>query len=613
MKKKFGAVFCLMLLAALLAVPFSAVAVSAEPELFYYTERIPNVTVTGEVTVSFHAKNTTGQEVAATAYVAVYDSTKLFDVGIENWSIPSGADVGNILGSVAVCVPESEGDCQIRSFLWHADTMEPILSEDPSHEEITQEPTEEPIPVKRLLIGHNVMNAATLSTGYVQKNTGETVETATSWRTSAFLPVEPGQAIVSENSRKEVAAIRYLAAYDENKEVIPESGLSRSSDQIGSMYVVPDGVAFVRLSVSTNQIKSVDAGGWMVELKRPEEAIIPMEQWDDRAEPPEEEGFPNDGGNTMQIERSTVPARGCIQLGAFPQNIKKGLTVTFSAEFDQFTRLTVGKGCNHPWGDWLEIDNTSVTWKGLGANRDGRAKPHGLTIEKDIRVTLQIGSGRDSVCTCTVKSGDEESTLEFAWLGEQNGMPFAYGAQEMTNAVLSATVTDMNCPIWLFGDSYFGMSDDRVIGQLFGLGYGENSLVDGLPGQNSVGAYADLERLLKLGGMPQTLVWMLGMNDTVKGYQETVEKLSYLAEEYHFELILMTVPIVPDKVNPGLIDEYVISSGYRYVDACGAVGADENGNWYEGYLSADNVHPTASGARAIAAQLVSDVPEIAVE
>lgn len=622
MKKKFCAILCLLLFGAPLLwlcpaigmVTGSEASTGAQTGLAYYAEGIPETVTAGALTVSFHAGNTTGEAIPVTATVAVYDGITLAALKTEDRSLLSGAVIEDTVCTVTVTVPETAGNWRIRAFLWNADTMEPLGSVF-QRETPTPSPTQTPVPVKKLMVGHNVMNPPTLSVGYAEKETGRVNETATSWRTSAFLPVEPWQMICSETGRSIACPIRYLAAYDADKRVIPEAGLARSSTAIGNTYVVPEGVAFIRLSVSIGQAPRADNGGWMIELRGAENAVIPMDQWDDETanatDPPT--GFPDDGGNSLQIERSAVPFKGCIQLDGFPQNIKKGLTVTFSASFDRFTRLTVGKGYDHERGDYLVIDGTAVTWKGFGANQDGKPKAHGLTIQNDLCVTLRVDGGRDGVCICTLESGEQEKTLEFQWLNEQNGIPFAFGEQAMTDVTLSAAVTDADRPVWLFGDSYFGSADNRVIGQLFRLGYGENCLIDGLAGQHSSGAYAELERLLTLGAMPETLVWMLGMNDTADGYQAAVQTLSALAREYDFELILMTVPPVPGKTNPGLIDAYVVASGHRYVDARSAVGADEDGNWYEGYLSEDGIHPTASGARAIAEQLILDVPEITAE
>ena len=482
----------------------------------------------------------------------------------------------------------------------------------------------------RLIKSRNLVNPAALSVGYVSKKTGEVIGTADIWRTSDYLPVQPGETVVSENERSGMIEIQFLAAYDENKQVIPSAGITRGGDGNGTTYIVPEGVNYIRLSVATNQAGNVDQGGWMVAIMRHDEAGIPFERWgvsvadqwkvsdQESSEHPSalsisEKVFPNDGGNSLQADKEVLPVGTHLKLDLFPQNLKKGLEITFSAKFDEFKGLTVGKGYDHARGDWLVIDNEAVTWKGFGASRDGMPKTHGLTIQNDIRVTIRVGGGKSGVCNCTLQSGEQKKVLEFAWFNEQNGIPFALGEQEMTDVHLCAVATDMECPVWVFGDSYFGSADNRVIGQLFRLGYGENCLINGQAGQRSDNGYEDFEKLLQLGGMPQKLVWMLGMNDAADGYQEAVQQLSALAEEYDFELILMTVPIVPNKVSPGLIDEYVRSSGYRYVDACSAVGADEDGNWYEGYLSEDGIHPTASGARAIAEQLILDVPEITVE
>jgi lysophospholipase L1-like esterase len=56
----------------------------------------------------------------------------------------------------------------------------------------------------------------------------------------------------------------------------------------------------------------------------------------------------------------------------------------------------------------------------------------------------------------------------------------------------------------------------------------------------------------------------------------------------------------------------VLATDCRYVDENLAVGASVDGStWYTGYLSEDNVHPTAEGAMAIAMRYLVDIPEIA--
>ena len=58
-------------------------------------------------------------------------------------------------------------------------------------------------------------------------------------------------------------------------------------------------------------------------------------------------------------------------------------------------------------------------------------------------------------------------------------------------------------------------------------------------------------------------------------------------------------------------NEYIRNSGYRYIDFASAVGAVEaKSPWYEGMLSTDNIHPTSAGGKALAEQILMDLPEI---
>ena len=61
-------------------------------------------------------------------------------------------------------------------------------------------------------------------------------------------------------------------------------------------------------------------------------------------------------------------------------------------------------------------------------------------------------------------------------------------------------------------------------------------------------------------------------------------------------------------------NEYVKSSGYRYVDFAKAVGAENAGSqWYNGMLASDKIHPTKTGARALYQQVICDFPEITLK
>lgn len=59
-------------------------------------------------------------------------------------------------------------------------------------------------------------------------------------------------------------------------------------------------------------------------------------------------------------------------------------------------------------------------------------------------------------------------------------------------------------------------------------------------------------------------------------------------------------------------NEYVKSSGYRYIDFAKSVGAYDNIEWIDGMLEEGEkrIHPTEAGAIALYHEAVSVVPEL---
>lgn len=97
--------------------------------------------------------------------------------------------------------------------------------------------------------------------------------------------------------------------------------------------------------------------------------------------------------------------------------------------------------------------------------------------------------------------------------------------------------------------------------------------------------------------------------------------------QYGIEPILSTIPTTPStdgtSEDSGLSNaagrqktgycKYVKSLGYRYIDFAEAVGADEFGNWNEGLLSSDKVHPTEAGAKVLLSRALLDCPELTIK
>ena len=90
------------------------------------------------------------------------------------------------------------------------------------------------------------------------------------------------------------------------------------------------------------------------------------------------------------------------------------------------------------------------------------------------------------------------------------------------------------------------------------------------------------------------------------------DKFITLCETKGIEAIFATIPNVPS-INHKEKNKWIRESGYRYIDMCHAVGADVNVNWYGDMLSSDKIHPSESGAKALFAQVLLDLPEVMLD
>ena len=317
------------------------------------------------------------------------------------------------------------------------------------------------------------------------------------------------------------------------------------------------------------------------------------------------------GSNGLQVSAKSLAIDTLLELENFPKNLKKGISISLNCKFDTFSGIYFGKGYKQYRGDWLEIDGTNVIWKHSDLEGDNNivekgSVAHNLTIEKYLAISIYIDD--DSVCHFSMNTLSGTFTHSFEWGYEMNGYPFVLGKQSLNNVQINAIPNDTKRPMWLFGDSYFGVSKNRVMGQLKNLGFTDNVLIDGLAGYASSQGYDELIKCLQFG-KPKYILWCLGMNDSNTVYNNTLTRLKKKCEELNITLILMIIPTVPSRDKEG-IKETVINSGYRYINAYDAVGTNLNGEWYAGYLSNDNLHPTEQGAKAIAMRIVTDVPEI---
>ena len=456
-----------------------------------------------------------------------------------------------------------------------------------------------------------MINPDTVTVGkYVYKN-GVLLDNS-GYDTTDYIPISEGQTYYLFN-RLSYSSPRTLCYYDINKNSLADYFMDSSSGT--SSYIIPcvQDARYVRITLTSGKANQcmLTMESEPTQFKKFGKYQIRKEALGDTTKPIElNVAYSHCGGNALKDSVDSLSSGTTLELSEFPKNLKKGLSMTFYANFETFTSVTVGKGYGSYRGDWFEIDSTNIVWKHYESEESTReTKAHGFTISGFLMVALNVDE--DSICHVTLSTLSDTATFTFNWVYEQNGLPFVFGGQDMTNVELGAVANDIDCPVWLFGDSYFGVGSNRIIGQLKNLGYADYCLIDGLAGQGLSGAYSDLEKLIALGGVPKMLIWCLGMNDSASNYQTNLAKLKGLSEKYGFELVLQKVPVVPARIeqNTG-VNVIVAESGLRYIDAYKAVGADDTGTWYTDYLSSDKVHPSVNGAKAIATRMLIDVPEI---
>lgn len=294
----------------------------------------------------------------------------------------------------------------------------------------------------------------------------------------------------------------------------------------------------------------------------------------------------------------------------FPSSIKNNAVMSLYARITTIRALDLGFGyyTKTYGGLYMSITSSGVTLKQYINDNEMRTlmtTTHNLTLSDYIHVVLKItptGANFKIQTKNGVYSSGVSSEIGIT------GTPFVTSGPQIINcATVSLSCLDFSKPLWAIGDSYFGYTNDRVMGQLHNLGY-DNMLVMGRAGMKSPEAYNDLETALQYG-TPKYLIWYMGMNDSVSDYEETLAKLIQLCNRNNITLILNNVPTTPtqDKEDIAVLTR---TSGCRNINSYGVVGTNPSGTWYEGALSADNVHPTEYGAQLLAIRMLQDVPEI---
>ena len=565
----------------------------------FYSDYIP---VRGKTTYAINDTNGGGRfmcfyDAARSILSESFPMQNLLDAGVHTFTTPDNAAFLRI-SAYADMVPtlQIEEGSSVTDY-------EPYYEYEPLYE---LERTVDEINYRKLTAypSKNLFNKDTITSGYYLSSGGTFVASDTAF-VSDFIRVIGGETYcISDIS----GGGRYICFYDDvdKEKAISGFQINKLCTDNVHYFTVPSGATSMRIShflrlVDTLQVELGDT----VTDYAPYYEYEPIYTLGQRMDKVEAVLSIGSSDNYLSVG-DVLTADTMATLDDFPSHIKNDQCLTFTGNFGTFGYLMMGKGFESYRGAWIDITADTVTYYNYeNTTNVGESVAHGLTFSDNITVILDI-TGDKAVVSINTLSGTFQHT--FNWNHYGNGVAFVQSGTNMNECSFNATSSKLNSDIWMFGDSYFGMGNNRVMGQLKKLGYGETCLIVGLAGLGSSGAYADLVKCLELG-KPKIIVWCLGMNDSNESYKNYLDQLRPLCSDLGITLILSKIPTVPER-DKEIINSYVAATGLRYVDYYKAVGTNSAGAWRDGYLDTDKVHPTELGAKALAARLVVDVPEL---
>lgn len=442
----------------------------------------------------------------------------------------------------------------------------------------------------------------TWTNGYIDVD--GSVYSGTTYQYSTKIDVQAGDVIQPkrESDSANINTIRFLTAYNNN---VVNSSLGGTN--VSTPYTVPSGIDQIVISIN------VTYGNATVNRTRTStvETLIPKLK-------PDVDTLYNVVANAKRnsMEYSfNLPTNGSFTSETLFEDMC-AYRIFFNAKIGTFDGETkIGKGIGQPYGAGIGFDGTNLYEYVATTASPARTQAHGLTLKDYVSIIIDVPYSKTITVTISTNGGSYKWTVPF-WRSYYGSLSVST-VSALTNCTLSYTCASLITDTWVYGDSYLAFqSNDRWPYYLVDTGH-NNYLLNGFPGRNSVQALASLKVDLNMNRTPKRILWLLGMNDKDgadtpnANWKTSVEEVMEICEQNHIELILATIPNVPaSNTKNTLKNTYVVNSGYRYIDFANAISADGSSTWYDGMLSADNVHPDEQGAIALYNCAVTDVPEL---
>lgn len=307
--------------------------------------------------------------------------------------------------------------------------------------------------------------------------------------------------------------------------------------------------------------------------------------------------FSNKSKGYFEIERTNVSS---IEYENAPDLHQK--VITFEAELDGTGTVVISEGAGRPYMSGI----VRVTEKEISVGHLDEepvtdfTEEHGLTISGHIEV--EINHRADRTATITVKTDSGEYTAEVPYQGHGELIRAETDEGVFRKARLKVECAEYRAKIWAFGDSYFDLWVPYAV-----QNGAPEVMWDGFSGRKSEQALESLQEDLKYG-KPEKLLWFMGMNDEDEEWVAGYESVRKVCKDSGIEFIPATIPNVPD-INHREKNRIIRESGYRVIDVCKVVGADENEYWDEA-LAPGVIHPWGNGKVVIGEAVLEALKKI---
>ena len=485
----------------------------------------------------------------------------------------------------------------------------------------------------------NLFDKSAATTGYYWAKSGNKGSNA-SYAASALIPVQPNTYYYCTSCGAIGGSAYCVFAADKRTLLQTENGsddhfgTNQNLSGIANCILTPANAAYLGVSISAGSLNSAQVEiGQVGTTYEAYGDYLPVIELDARMTQAEADIQAMGGGQQWKDSAFHTTAAnfndGDVMTLGNNKDVKNHKQLTFYAKIAEngFSALQLGHGDTSYGGTYIEVDDTNVkVYNYSTAASLSYTLPHGITEFKDY-IQITIACRYDGVAELHIETFDQQYTkTNQSWSG-CNGRIYAKSiGSTMTDATLSWSCDVLSKPIWLFGDSYLGLTSTvRPYYYPIQEGY-KNWIACGYPGAGN-SQYECLVNLLQLG-KPKVAIWTIGMN--CGDPDENTPQAAWVTATTNFITacknagvlpIISTIPSVdadgysPDSGITGkrrnwAKDAWVRASGERYVDFAAAVDPDDDGVWLDGYLSSDSVHPATPGAKALARQLLVDVPEM---